>query len=418
MSPSEVALSDAEKMNSAMMSVFAPSDEGNILSSTNREFIRLFMRDVVSPNEVNALTTREGDLSQAGIARIRNAVFAKAFGDVEVLERLAESTDNNVRNITNGMLTALAGLMKVKAGIEDGTLYPVDISRDITAAMRKLSDIRNQGITYEDYLKNPEMFDTMTPAAKIILGIFNLYSRSAKKIGEWLNFYADEAQGSPKADLRQGVLFGTEGERTAPTKAEMIESATKKMEAFYGPVKESAQPDLFPGKPAGGGQADHGERPEIQKPGETGKAPHAKPGQIKPEVPGTAPGAKTAPGPRPTILPPTDGMGQGEGGGAGTGRAPEQRPGQPPGGGPGVGIPISDHGGDEGAGPGRPGLGTQGNVGAGAGPETLGGPGQPPEGVPSGLSQADSGLELEKAKEEHPTEGTGQLSFRTRMGPI
>lgn len=271
MSPSEVALNDAEKMGSALMDNFAPSDEGNLLAGTNREFIRLFMRDVVSPNEANALTTREGELSQAGINRIRNAVFAKAYGDTETLERMAESTDNNVRNITSGMLTASAGLMKVKAGIEEGRLYPLDISKDIVLAMQKLSDIRNEGITYEYYLKNPTMFDTMTPESKIILGIFNQYSRSAKKIGEWLGIYADMVQASPKTDQSQGNLFGDLGQNIELTKAELIESAKRKMEALYGPEKQTSQFDLFRGEPAGGRQEDTGKLPEVQKPGETGK---------------------------------------------------------------------------------------------------------------------------------------------------
>lgn len=270
MSPSEQAMNDAGKLTAAHLDHFAPSDEGNLLAAPNREFIRLFMRDVVSPNEVNALTTRDGELSQAGVNRIRNAVFAKAYGDAETLERLAESTDNNVRNITNGMLAASSKLMKVRAGIEEGRFYPVDIAKDIVAAMKKLSEIRNRGITLEDYIRQPEMFDTMTPEAKNLLGILGQYSRSAKKIGEFLNIYAGMAMATPKNE-GQASLFKNLGPKVEPTVNELIEYTKRKMEALYGPEKATTQFDIFHGKPTGSRQGATGELSAVRKQGEAGE---------------------------------------------------------------------------------------------------------------------------------------------------
>ena len=278
MSPSEQAMTDAKKITPSLMDVFAPNDEGNLLVAPNREFVRGFLRDVAGPNEINALTTKEGELSQAGVNRIRNALFAKVYEDVATLEKLAESTDNNVRNITNGMIASVPKMAKMKQGIEDDRYYPVDISGDITKAMQKLADIRNQGITYQDYLNQLDMFDNMGEDAKQVLDVFDRYARSPKKIAEFLNTYADIVMKSPKPDKNQIDLFTDLGENIIPNKASVLDAAETRMEELYGTPKETAQATLFPEEPTSGGPTTPGKLQKGFTPKPTWDEPHPKPG--------------------------------------------------------------------------------------------------------------------------------------------
>ena len=60
--------------------------------------------------------------TQDGINRIRNAVFARVYGNQSALEKLAEDTDVNVRNQINAMVNAHR-FLRIKEGIE-GEYFP------------------------------------------------------------------------------------------------------------------------------------------------------------------------------------------------------------------------------------------------------------------------------------------------------
>ena len=129
------------------------------------------------------------------------------------MAKLAESPDNNVRNVTGAMLIVAPRLADIKERIEAGNLFDLDITEDIAAAMKKLSELREQGMSVKEYLMQMTMFEEeLSPFAKELLATFEKYRRSRKKITELLHAYADTVivAGDPK----QQVLFG---ERT-PTK--------------------------------------------------------------------------------------------------------------------------------------------------------------------------------------------------------
>ena len=189
MSASEQAKADAERMTSGIMDLFAPTDEGQIINRGNQYFVQEFMNKIIGPNEQNRYATSDGSISQEGVNRIRNAVFAKAYGNMETLEKLAESMDNNVKNITNAMLLVAPKMAKIKAGIEAGEFYPLDITNEIAAATNKLSQLREQGQEVSRYLdgeNRDNLFGVkeLSPLTKDILETFDKHKRSAKGIAK------------------------------------------------------------------------------------------------------------------------------------------------------------------------------------------------------------------------------------------
>ncbi|MEW6045014.1 MAG: LPD38 domain-containing protein [Bacillota bacterium] len=237
MSATEQAMADGKKLSGALLDEFVPGENGEIVHRANWDFVRRFFQEVVGPAERGRYMTADGGISQEGVNRIRNAVFAKAYGDPAVLAKLAESTDSNVRNITNAMLIAAPRLAKVKDGIANGTLHDLDLTQEIAAAANKLSYLRETGMSVEKYLNQTTMFgEDISPLAKDILGVFDQFGRSAKKLSSILNAYADvvEAVGHPK----QESFFG----KIIPTKAEVLEQAIRKV---VGTNEESLQASLF-----------------------------------------------------------------------------------------------------------------------------------------------------------------------------
>jgi len=261
MSASEQATADAGNLTAKHLEIFNPGEAGEILTSGNRSFVNSFMNDIVGEAQRAQYLTRDGSLSQEGAQRIRNAVFARAYGDTGALEKLAEATDVNVKNQVNAMVMAAPRMVRLKDAINKRELHDLDITPEIAAAMNKLSELRESGRTVDYYLRQVSLIEDLSPLAKDVLEVFDGYKRSAKKISSILQAYADgvEMAGNP----RQETLF--KGENT-PTKAEVLERAVRKVEGL-----DQEQIDIFAGQGMGGtGTGTPGEKaPSATEPDKT-----------------------------------------------------------------------------------------------------------------------------------------------------
>lgn len=215
MSAPEQAVSDAKVITkNNLIKQFTSAEDGSIVSKANREFIRTFIGQVIPEAERNRYVDDNYQLSQEGANRVRNAVFASAFGDSErglsAIQRLAESTNNNVRNITNGLLKSAGKLAELKTAAADGVRHAgLDITNDLASAMEKLSTLKEQGSSVDEYLRQQNLFeDDLSPFQKLILQTLENHNRSPKAVASIIGNYvtmADEA-GHPK----QSSLFGDE----------------------------------------------------------------------------------------------------------------------------------------------------------------------------------------------------------------
>jgi hypothetical protein len=236
MSASEQAQADAKRLTGRLMEVFAPSETGEILTPANRQFVDAFFSEVVSEAEKGKYITKDGSISQEGVTRIRNAVFAKAYGDTGAIEKLAESTDVNVKNQINAMLIAAPRIMRIKDAIDKGELYNLDISPELAAAMNKLSYLRETGQTVDTYLWQMSFVEDLSPLAKEVLYVFDKHKRSSKRIASILQAYADsvELAGNPN----QQTIFA----QNAPSKEEIWTRAVRKVEGLD---EEALQTTIF-----------------------------------------------------------------------------------------------------------------------------------------------------------------------------
>ena len=169
-------------------------------------FVRNFMNDVVAPTEQGSMIGPDGRLSQTGEARIKNAVFAKAYGDSEVVAMMAESTDVNIKNILNGMLRAAHAVARLRERISDGARYNLDIAPNIVKAVREFSDIRAKGYSVEQYLAQQDMFDVgMTPELNNLLIGLQENSKAPKRIADMINQFVKTVDNL--GDPRQAGMF-------------------------------------------------------------------------------------------------------------------------------------------------------------------------------------------------------------------
>ena len=220
MSPTEQAMSDARRITD--LTGLVANEDGTINMAQSADFVRQFIGQAVAPTERGTMLQANGQLSQAGANRLRNAVFAKAYGDADILAMLTESTDANVRNILAGMLRAAPEVAKLTDLAQAGARQDADIAGPLVEAVRLFSQLRSEGRTVQQFLAQGSMFgDGLNPEVAAMLEAVSLNARAPKRIAEMIGGMVDTV--NAMGDTRQMGMFGD-----APTGADAVAGAAER----------------------------------------------------------------------------------------------------------------------------------------------------------------------------------------------
>lgn len=212
--------------------------EGNLdlTSLKNRDFVRAFFNQVVSPNELNRYIDANNQLSQEGLNRIRNAIFAAAYEDSSIIARMAESLDDNAKNMIQALLNVAPRIMRMKQDIRSGALYDVNLTPEIIQALEQISYLRKTGMSVDNFINQLSFIDDVSDETKNLMVKFDEMKRSRAKMTSYLNSVVDalEEYGSPQQlDLFGGI--------EPPTKLDLL-AAAERIEAKKGDLYGT---DLF-----------------------------------------------------------------------------------------------------------------------------------------------------------------------------
>lgn len=237
MSPGELARADAQRLGS--LEGLATNEDGSINLAQSRAVVDAYLRDVVSPADLNTTTTADGGLSQFGLARLRNAIFARAYGDTELLQALTESLDSNVKNVLAGMVRAAPEVARLRDLQAEGARHPIPVFDDFAQAVREFQAMRRDGVSLAQREAQGGLFgdDLPAPVRNLIAGLEE-NSRAPKRMAELLSHMARTVDAA--GDPRQGGLFGEV--TAAPDAAEVSNAAVARIRREY-EVKATA--DLF-----------------------------------------------------------------------------------------------------------------------------------------------------------------------------
>lgn len=219
MTPTERARSDADILDGHTLGLYRGGDIG---AAGNRDFVRAFQGRLPA-SEQGALIDSSGALNQAGVKRVENALMARAYENPDVLEKLLEARDNNIRSIGGAMLDNSGAWGRLRADAAEGRVRPeFDVTPQLVEAARLVSDARNSGTKIGDLLAQHGMFGATDPVTEQFIRAFH-DSRLARAsgrdaIGQVLSRYVTRAseqttgprlfggeQMSP-ADILQGIL--------------------------------------------------------------------------------------------------------------------------------------------------------------------------------------------------------------------
>jgi len=300
MSPKEIAFMDAKNMSPELVRQFVPAEDGNLNSAQNAGFINQFFTDLVPKNEWPNYYMEDGSgLNTTGIQRVRNAIIAKAYGNPEMVTRIGEDPDANVKAIMNALVVTAPRFVKLQERIDAGARYPLNIASDLATAANTLSSLRAKGINVNNYLNNPQgaLFGApkATPFEKDVLDTLEKYARSGKKLGSLITRYLDAVETT--GDPRQHELFGPKG--PTPSKADLWSAALT-----YEGETGGGQTSLFSDEPASTTEGTPGAVPTAPEP----TPPSSPSTQGEPPSPETGPEGEvpepTTPGESPAEEPP------------------------------------------------------------------------------------------------------------------
>ncbi len=225
MSASETGLADARNLKVETLDLIRiPNDLGAI---QNRDFVQAFIR-ALPQGAQGGMTTAEGGLSAAGLTRIRNAVLAKAYGDANILARIAEATSDEIKSISNALVAVAPIWAKLRADVDAGHVHAeVDLTKELIEAVRRTADLRSSGVKFENFLAQQDAFDRLSnPVEKWMRMFYNenkkggFRAAASGAIAERLKFYAEEAR---KVTAEEGLSLGL-----APVTSSDLQNAAAK----------------------------------------------------------------------------------------------------------------------------------------------------------------------------------------------
>lgn len=209
----ETARKDAGNLRPEFFETFAVSENGDIFTAANADFIRAFVREIVPQTERAAMVDRNGNLTQSGLRRIRNAVFAYAYGTdpaaMEALGRLTEDIDPSGRNVIQALVAAAPVFAEQAARMAAGALHPLDLTGELVEAVTAYNGLRSRGESVADYLAQSQMPGLGAERSALVDSLLRWIEenkRSAGRMADTLRAYAAAVEQA--GDPRQQALFG------------------------------------------------------------------------------------------------------------------------------------------------------------------------------------------------------------------
>ena len=154
MSAVEEAQAEARMVDQGVLSLYRG---GGMTTAANRDMVRALISKMPKADQ-NRLLTPEGGLSIEGVRRVQAAVFSRAYGDTRLLTRMAESTDDDMKSITNVLTDMAPRVARMRDQMERGQIAAEgDFIPPLIKAIQQIADIRARGMDLAEFNAVPDM---------------------------------------------------------------------------------------------------------------------------------------------------------------------------------------------------------------------------------------------------------------------
>lgn len=199
---SERAKSDAKRVNAGMLELFDPSESGDILAASNRDFVKSFLASL-GATEAAQYTDSNGNPTQALVARIKGALFSKAYDDDRLLEMMADQTKPDLQNTLNALTMAAPNFVAAqsvnRSDAQDLAEKVVDsveqslgdeVKNAIVDATNMIMNAKISNQDIKEYVLQQGLFEQVDDSVAELAVFLAANARSAKKMTDYFNAMA------------------------------------------------------------------------------------------------------------------------------------------------------------------------------------------------------------------------------------
>lgn len=199
---SERAKADSKRISGGMLELFAPSANGDINAASNRPFVKQFLASL-GATEAAQYTDSNGYPTQALVARIKSAIFSKAYDDDRLLEMMADQTKPDLQNMLNALTMAAPSFVAAQAvnasdaqdlagQVIDGVEKSINdaVKTAIVDATNMIMSANQNNQDVKEYVLQLGLFDDVDDATAELAVFLASNARSAKKMADYFNAMA------------------------------------------------------------------------------------------------------------------------------------------------------------------------------------------------------------------------------------
>ena len=263
MTPAEQAMSDARHLSADVM---GQAERGEVTNVANRNFVRSFVGKLPQ-GERGGMMTQGGELSSAGVQRIRAAMVARAYGDPAVVARLFEHPDPNIKTIGSALSGAAADWGKMRDAVTAGLLSSAeDITQPLMDAVRMVMRARDAGESVGRMMAQGDAFtsDMTAQAVRLFLkGDGKTFLSKADMTANLQTFAEDLRSGKAKGT----DLFGA----AAPSADEVLKGTIAASDRKIASLIEAAKSSEAIAKAIESGKQDEALFADLDRNIETGQ---------------------------------------------------------------------------------------------------------------------------------------------------
>lgn len=254
MTPTEVAMSFGRAMTGPRLALFTPA--ADLTDAANGDFVRAMLQ-ALPKSARNAMVTKEGALNRHGQQMLREAIFARAWDDPDLIELFIEADPEEIGGLLKALEQAVPEWAALKADIEAGAVRPeFDISGHVLDAIRLINAARTVakkdgigiGKALNDLLDQVDMLTgPVAPLTTALVKKFWAKGRAAPtdQVAGFLTRYAADARKAGQA----GDIFG-DGLTPRDVLQKIDPESFGDLPADLGPVRGFARPGDAAAEPA------------------------------------------------------------------------------------------------------------------------------------------------------------------------
>lgn len=161
LTPGEQARVDAGRLSPEVLARLASPD---LTAAGNADFLRAFIAALPGRDQ-RALSTG-GELTADGLARVRRALAARAYGDAALVARLAESAED-AGPLARALMDVAPTLAQLRARIEAGSIRPeLDGTAALVRAVQRVQDALDNNKPLRPLLDQGSFLDAPDPVQR------------------------------------------------------------------------------------------------------------------------------------------------------------------------------------------------------------------------------------------------------------